>query len=43
MFSECEDANCRSMIPLQDTPAVKHTYSATVISLPEIKVFMSGN
>jgi len=31
------------MIPLQDTPAVKHTYSAAIITRPQIAVFMSGN
>jgi leukotriene-A4 hydrolase len=43
VFSQCEDANCRSLIPLQDTPAVKHTYSANILTRPEIAVFMSGN
>lgn len=43
VFSQCEMINARSMIPLQDTPAVKQTYTATIITRPEITVFMSGN
>ncbi|CAK74683.1 unnamed protein product (macronuclear) [Paramecium tetraurelia] len=44
LFSQCEANNCRSMIPLQDTPSIKFTYSATVITQsPLINVFMSGN
>ena len=30
LFSQCEDANCRAIAPLQDTPSIKFTYSASV-------------
>ncbi|CAD8081833.1 unnamed protein product [Paramecium sonneborni] len=44
MFSQCEAIKCRSLMPLQDTPSVKFTYSSTVLSKdPLIKVFMTGN
>ncbi|CAD8181256.1 unnamed protein product [Paramecium pentaurelia] len=43
LFSQCEANNCRSMIPLQDTPSIKFTYSATVLTQDsQINVFMSG-
>ncbi|CAK62885.1 unnamed protein product (macronuclear) [Paramecium tetraurelia] len=32
LFTQCEDAYCRSLAPLQDTPAIKQTYSATIIT-----------
>ena len=28
LFSQCESINCRSIAPMQDTPAIKTTYSA---------------
>ncbi|CAD8075443.1 unnamed protein product [Paramecium primaurelia] len=44
MFSQCEAIKCRSLMPLQDTPSVKFTYSSTVLSKdPLIKVFMTGH
>lgn len=30
MFTQCEDINCRSVAPLQDTPSNRITYSARV-------------
>ena len=30
LFSQCQAIHCRSMVPLQDTPAVKSSYSAEV-------------
>lgn len=30
MFTECQDSHCRSVAPMQDTPAIKVTYSAYV-------------
>ncbi|CAD8093552.1 unnamed protein product [Paramecium sonneborni] len=43
LFSQCEANNCRSMIPLQDTPSIKFTYSASVLTQDQqINVFMSG-
>ncbi|CAK68007.1 unnamed protein product (macronuclear) [Paramecium tetraurelia] len=45
LFSQCEDANCRALAPLQDTPAIKQTYTATIIYKDtEAKdVFMSAD
>jgi leukotriene-A4 hydrolase len=30
MFTECQDSHCRSVAPMQDTPAIKMPYNATV-------------
>ena len=30
LFTQCQAIACRSLAPMQDTPAVKATYSATV-------------
>ena len=30
LFSQCQSVHCRSLLPCQDTPAVKATYNATV-------------
>ncbi|CAD8186935.1 unnamed protein product [Paramecium octaurelia] len=45
IFSQCEDANCRALAPLQDTPSVKQTYTATVIfkDTEAADVFMSAD
>ena len=43
LFSQCESINCRTVAPLQDTPAVKTTYSATVTAKSEFNVMMSAN
>lgn len=42
LFSQCQAIHCRSMIPLQDTPSVKCTYSAMITSRFEIKILMSA-
>lgn len=31
LFTQCESISCRSVAPMQDTPAVKATYEASVI------------
>ena len=43
MFTQCEDINCRSVAPLQDTPANRITYSADVTVPSELVVQMSAN
>jgi leukotriene-A4 hydrolase len=43
LFSQCEDIACRSMSPLQDTPAVKITFEARVVVPKEFTVKMSAN
>lgn len=30
MFTQCEPIHCRSIAPMQDTPSIKHTYSANI-------------
>ena len=43
LFSQCESINCRSVAPLQDTPAIKTTYSARVVAKNDFVVKMSAN
>lgn len=43
MFTQCEDINCRSVAPLQDTPANRITYSANVYTQSDLVVKMSAN
>ena len=43
MFTQCEDINCRSVAPLQDTPSNRITYSASVYAKTEFVVYMSAN
>lgn len=43
LFSQCESIHCRTVAPLQDTPAIKSTYSANVTVPSDITVFMSAN
>jgi len=42
LFSQCQAIHARTMVPCQDTPAVKSTYSATVSAPSDITVVMSA-
>ncbi|KAF7495920.1 Leukotriene A-4 hydrolase [Sarcoptes scabiei] len=42
MYSQCQAINARSMIPCQDTPSVKATYSAEIIAAASLQVLMSA-
>jgi len=43
LFSQCESINCRSVAPMQDSPAARTTYSARVLAKSEFVVKMSAN
>lgn len=43
MFTQCEDINCRSVAPLQDTPSNRITYSASIWAVSDLVVKMSAN
>ena len=43
MFTQCEDINCRSVAPLQDTPSNRITYEAAITAKKEFVVKMSAN
>ena len=43
MYTQCEDINCRTVAPLQDTPANRVTYSSQVIALNAYVPKMSAN
>jgi len=43
LFTQCEDIACRSVAPMQDTPAIKITYKAKVIVKAPLVVKMSAN
>ncbi|KAL0962731.1 hypothetical protein UPYG_G00344570 [Umbra pygmaea] len=42
LFSQCQANHCRSMVPCQDTPSVKHTYYAKVSVPQELVAVMSA-
>ncbi|KAL4702485.1 hypothetical protein ACJJTC_014628 [Scirpophaga incertulas] len=42
MFSQCQPIHARSIVPCQDTPAVKFTYEADVMAPEEFTVLMSA-
>lgn len=42
MFTQCEPIHCRAVAPLQDTPAIKATYTASVTVAKQYKVKMSA-
>lgn len=43
LFTQCEDINCRSVLPVQDTPSNRITYSAYVVAPKELVAKMSAN
>jgi leukotriene-A4 hydrolase len=43
LFTQCEDTLCRTILPLQDTPAIKFTYESSVKVPTGYKVKMSAN
>ncbi|XP_065121838.1 leukotriene A-4 hydrolase [Paramisgurnus dabryanus] len=42
LFSQCQAIHCRTMVPCQDTPSVKHTYYAQVSVPKELVALMSA-
>ncbi|XP_062338916.1 leukotriene A-4 hydrolase [Osmerus eperlanus] len=42
LFSQCQANHCRSMVPCQDSPSVKHTYYAQVSVPKELVAVMSA-
>jgi len=42
LFSQCEAIHARSMLPCQDTPSVKASYSATITAPADLTVLMSA-
>lgn len=43
VYTQCEDINCRTVAPLQDTPSNRVTYSARVITQNNLVAKMSAN
>ncbi|XP_061768057.1 leukotriene A-4 hydrolase [Nerophis ophidion] len=42
LFSQCQAHHCRSMVPCQDSPSIKHTYYAQVSVPKELVAAMSA-
>lgn len=43
LYTQCEDIACRSLSPMQDTPAVRITYDANIKVPNDFVVKMSAN
>ncbi|MCD9006090.1 M1 family metallopeptidase [Luteimonas sp. XNQY3] len=43
MFSQSQQIHARSWVPLQDTPAIRYTYTAHVTARPDVMVLMSAD
>ncbi|CAG2108930.1 unnamed protein product [Medioppia subpectinata] len=42
LLSQCQAIHCRSILPIQDTPAVKQTYDAAIVAPKDLVVLMSA-
>ena len=42
LFSKCQKVKCRTMVPCQDSPSVKATFSAEVKAPSALTALMSG-
>ena len=43
MYTQCQSIYCRTIVPVQDTPAIKSTYNLHITSPQDIVVRASGN